>query len=71
MFQKARSFNQPLNSWKLESTRFIPSMFRNAKSFNQPLDKWDVSQILHDDIFEGATSFNQPVEDWENGFDLE
>ena len=50
MFQKAESFNQPLDSWDVSSVNYMGEMFDEASSFNQTLNSWDVSNIVNMDI---------------------
>lgn len=65
MFDGAKSFNQPLNSWKTGKVRFMRRMFQGATSFDQPLDKWDVSRVeTAEMMFKNATSFSQPLDMW-------
>ena len=44
MFNRATSFNQPLNNWDVSKVTSMESMFWGATSFNQPLNKWNVSK---------------------------
>ena len=37
MFNRARSFNQPLNNWNVSKVESMVGMFDEATSFNQPL----------------------------------
>ena len=40
MFDRADSFNQPLDDWNLSSARVLTWMFREAESFNQNIASW-------------------------------
>ena len=44
MFNRATSFNQPLNNWDVSKVTSMESMFWGATSFNQPLNNWNVSK---------------------------
>ena len=62
MFEKATSFNQPLDKWNVSNVTDMYNMFNEASSFNQPLNNWNVSNVdFMDSMFSGATSFNQPL----------
>ena len=48
MFNRAESFNQPLNNWDVSNVTNMfgmLAMFRRATSFNQPLNNWNVSNV--------------------------
>ena len=45
MFNRATSFNQPLNKWNVSNVTNMACMFYGASSFNQPLNKWNVSNV--------------------------
>ena len=47
MFEKAASFNQPLEHWDVSGVTNMEMMLSNAKSFNQPLEKWNVSNVTN------------------------
>eukprot|EP00956_Cyclotella_meneghiniana_P016363 scaffold25814_cov57-Cyclotella_meneghiniana.AAC.3 len=65
MFEGAKSFNQPLNDWNVQSVENMSGMFKNAESFNQPLNKWKVGNVIEmAEMFYGATKFNQPLNGW-------
>ena len=59
MFNRAESFNQPLNNWDVSNETDMERMFRGASSFNQPLNDWNVSNVH--DMFVEATSFNHAL----------
>jgi surface protein len=62
MFQKAKSFNQPLDNWDTSNARYMISMLDQAESFNQNLNNWNVSKVINfRSMFSGAHSFNQPI----------
>ena len=66
MFSFATTYNQPLNSWDVNSVVDMSQMFRNAENFNQPLNAWDVSAVANmTSMFEDAILFNQPVNSWD------
>ena len=66
MFEKASSFNQPLERWDVSNVTDMSEMFSLAKSFNQPLEKWNVSKVTDmSEMFAYAESFNQPLERWD------
>ena len=61
----AKSFNQPLNDWRVDHVTNMSCMFLNASSFNQPLGDWRVDNVtMMSCMFMGATSFDQPLDDW-------
>ena len=65
MFERERSFNQPLNNWNVSNVTDMRIMFDGARSFNQPLNNWNVSNVWSmSDMFEGARAFNQPLNKW-------
>ena len=65
MFSWARSFNQTLDSWSVDSVEDMSRMFSGATSFNQPLDSWNVSNVRDMyAMFSRATSFNHSLESW-------
>lgn len=45
MFVRAKSFNQPLNSWDVSNVTNMECMFNGNGIFNQPLASWDVSKV--------------------------
>ena len=65
MFQKASSFNQPLNSWVVSKVTDIGVMFSESP-FNQPLYNWNLSELkIADHVFYLATQFNQDISNWD------
>ncbi|MBQ9817185.1 MAG: DUF285 domain-containing protein [Proteobacteria bacterium] len=65
MFERAESFNQPVDNWDVSNVKNMNRMFHIAKSFNQPVGNWDVSNVTDmREMFAYAESFNQPVEMW-------
>ena len=44
-FDRAISFNQPLDNWDVSSVTNMSRMFYNAYAFNQDLRWWDISNI--------------------------
>ena len=65
VFDRASSFNQPLNSWNVSTVTNMKNMFRNASSFNQKIDSWDVSSVIDMSfMFYQAEAFNQPLFSW-------
>lgn len=66
MFNKARSFNQPLNL-NTQNVKNMRGMFYNAESFNQPLN-WNVGNVTDMALmFYNAKSFNQHINNWDIG----
>ena len=66
MFNRASSFNQPLENWNVSNVKNMSLMFAYASSFNQPLGKWNVSNVTTMyGMFSGASSFNQPLDKWD------
>ncbi|MBI1657259.1 MAG: DUF285 domain-containing protein, partial [Thaumarchaeota archaeon] len=66
MFERAASFNQPLDRWDVSSVTSANSMFYNATSFNQPLNSWDTSSATSmSHMFWNATAFNQDISAWD------
>ena len=47
MFNRATSFNQPLNKWNVSNVTNMACMFYGASSFNQPLNNWNVSKVTN------------------------
>ena len=41
MFNKATTFNQPLNSWDVSKVTDMHDMFMDAKAFDQDLSSWN------------------------------
>ena len=67
MFQDAVAFNQPLNSWTINTSSPVNMgfVFNNASSFNQDLNNWnmtEVTTVVH--MFNGASSFTGNVTTW-------
>lgn len=62
MFDGAKAFNQPLNSWDVSRISRYSFMFQSALSFNQDLSDWDI-RLATDftGMFHGARSFNQTL----------
>jgi surface protein len=65
MFNRARAFNEPLNSWETEPgstmayVTLTNAMFLDARSFNQPLDDWNVGRVTNfNQMFYAAAIFN-------------
>ncbi|AJM71746.1 BspA family leucine-rich repeat surface protein [Mycoplasma yeatsii] len=66
MFERALSFNQPLNDWNTSNVTNMFAMFSGAKSFNQPLNNWNTSKVTNMRLmFDGAKSFNQDISNWD------
>ena len=66
MFNKATTFNQPLNNWDTSKVTDMHDMFNYASGFNQPLNSWDVSKVTDmNRMFENARTFNQPIGKWD------
>ena len=64
MFQKASSFNQPINSWVVSKVTDIGVMFSESP-FNQSLYNWNLSELkIADHVFYLATQFNQDISNW-------
>jgi surface protein len=42
MFERCKSFNQPLNKWDVSNVTDMESMFDRCESFNQDLSNWEV-----------------------------
>ena len=51
MFKNAKSFNRPLNNWKMSNVKSANYMFENATSFDQSLEKWDVHNIYSTNLY--------------------
>jgi surface protein len=68
MFNGATAFNQPLDSWNVNSVTNMSYMFNGASSFNQPIGSWNVSKVTTMSyMFYDATAFNQPIGSWDVG----
>lgn len=66
MFQRATSFNQPLNTWDVSQVTNFSQMFDRATAFNQPLDMWNTTAANSlSAMFSYAASFNQPLNTWD------
>jgi len=67
MFQKAYTFDQPLESWDVSEVTRMSLMFNGASSFNQAIDGWDVSKVSYmGQMFNSASDFNQCLSTWGN-----
>jgi surface protein len=65
MFNGATAFNQPLDSWNVNSVTNMSYMFNGASSFNQPIGSWNVSKVTDmTRMFWSATAFNQNIGSW-------
>merc|ERR1711970_1251311 len=72
MFYEAKSFNQPLNEWRVDKVSRMSYMFAWARAFNQPLNDWRVDKVTNMSwMFAGASAFNQPLNDWRLRSDLD
>lgn len=62
MFDGAKAFNQPLNSWDVSRITRYSFMFQSALAFNQDLSDWDI-RLATDftGMFHEARSFNQTL----------
>ncbi len=68
LFDRKRSFNQPIGNWDVSNVTNMDGMFLYAVSFNQPIGNWDVSEVTSMyRMFAGANSFNQPIGNWDVG----
>ena len=68
IFLRAKSFNQPLNSWNTSNVVSMYSAFCGTEQFNQPLDNWDTSSVeFMTFMFLKALSFNQNLDSWNVG----
>ena len=66
LFQKMKTFNEPIYQWNTSMVTNMNSMFEKAKSFNQPLNRWDTSSVVDmNSMFKKAKSFNQPLNGWD------
>lgn len=65
MFQRAFTFNQPLDKWDVSKVTTMHSMFYSAIAFNQDINSWNVSNVTNMGyLFYNALSFNQPLNNW-------
>ena len=60
MFNKATSFNQPIEKWDVSNVTYMDRMFYYAKVFNQQIDQWNLAEkVSMDDIFKHADEFRR------------
>lgn len=60
MFNKATSFNQPIEKWDVSNVTYMDRMFYYAKVFNQQIDQWNLAEkVSMDDIFKHAYEFRR------------
>jgi surface protein len=69
MFSFCKTFNQPLNSWVINTSTVenvnMSVMFRYCETFNQPLNNWNVSRVTNmGGMFTNCKTFNQPLNNW-------
>lgn len=68
MFEQAKAFNQPLDTWDVSNVTNMMNMFQSAEVFNQPLNTWDVANVTNmSGMFRAAYNFNQPLDAWNVG----
>ncbi|WP_295162846.1 BspA family leucine-rich repeat surface protein, partial [uncultured Brachyspira sp.] len=59
-FNRAESFNQPLNNWNVSNVEDMSYMFNEAESFNQNINNWNISKLRDIDyIFNCALYFDK------------
>jgi F0F1-type ATP synthase alpha subunit len=61
MFESAKLFNQPLNSWDVSSVTSFEEMFSNAEDFDQDIGSWIINNIASTSfygMFISAATFN-------------
>jgi len=65
MFDRAESFNQPLNNWDVSSVTEMFYMFNYASAFNQDISNWCVTIIVSEPTYFSTSSplseSNKPV----------
>jgi hypothetical protein len=62
MFEKARSFNQPVGDWDVFNVTAAIGMFSSARLFNQAIGDWEVTHAMEMvGMFRDARSFNQDL----------
>ena len=44
MFKGAKSFNHPLNNWRVDNVTDMSAMFREASAFNHPPGDWQIRE---------------------------
>lgn len=65
LFNFAKKFNSPINTWDVSKVKSMRYMFYEATDFNQPLDQWNVSNVENMvGAFYNAKAFNQPINSW-------
>ena len=66
MFDEAKAFNQPLDTFDTSNVTNMHTMFNYAEAFNQPIEHFDTSSLtgVHM-LFDGANAFNQPLNNWD------
>jgi surface protein len=65
MFERAQSFNQPINSWDVGNVTNMFQMFLYCRNFNSSLNNWNVSNVENMQyMFAYCDIFNQPLDNW-------
>ena len=65
MFESAKSFNQDIGDWAVDSVTKTKDMFRWTDAFNQDISGWAIDSITDMRwMFFGASAFNQDIGDW-------
>lgn len=66
MFAQATSFNQAIDTWKMQNVTNTDHMFSGDHIFNQGLNSWNTSRITNMSyMFEANTAFNGAVGNWD------
>ncbi|AUI86314.1 hypothetical protein BS333_07875 [Vibrio azureus] len=68
IFNRAHSFNQPINNWITAQVTSFADVFHDAFIFNQPLDNWSTDNVVNmNSTFNHASNFAQPLNSWNTG----
>lgn len=66
MFAQATSFNQAIDTWKMQNVTNTDHMFSGDHIFNQDLNSWNSSRITNMSyMFEANTAFNGAIGNWD------
>ena len=58
MFSSAKTFNKPLDKWKVHNVISMNNMFNDAQCFNQNLENWNTEKVINMDAMFKNSSFD-------------